>query len=758
MNIAEGAHSTNVAAERRGQPRAGIYPQVRQLLRRWEPLALAAILAVAGCLDFLQLSREGYANSYYAAAVKSMLQSWHNFFFVSFDPGGFVTVDKPPLGFWIQTASARLFGFHGWSILLPQALAGVLSALVLFLLVRRAFGPVAGLLAALALAVSPISVVANRNNTIDSLLVLTVLLATWAVLEATHGGRLRWLLAGMALVGLGFNIKTLEAFLVLPALVLVYFVAAPHGRRKRILHLALAGVVLTVVSLSWVTTVDLIPASQRPYVGSSQHNSELELALGYNGLQRLLGNSFGRPGGSNSQQRAATQAQTADRTAQTGQAAPSGQLQGGPPPGGGGPGGTGENGPVGVFRLLDTQLGGQIGWLIPVALLGFVAAWQIGLRRRPDRRHQSLIVYGVWFLTCAVFFSKALFFHRYYLSMMAPSVAALFGIGAAALWTAYRRGGLRGWLLPLTLVVAAGVQAYILHPFTGWSGWLTPLVVVPCAVAALVLVVMRLPLRLRLPMQALAGVAAVGVLALLVAPSVWAGETIRTNAAAGGIPAAGPATGGFGGPGGPPPFARTGDDRAVGQLPPPRVADDGSRRITDDGTGQGALLPADGGAGQAPPPVAADDGNGQAPPSFAADGAAGGPPPGFGGPGGPGGGVNKALEQYLLPNQGNAKYLIAVSGAGEAEQLILDTGKPVMAMGGFSGSDPILTADAFAKLVKEGQVRFVRLGGMGGGQNGVGAWVQANCTTVTVAQSGTSGTGGTTSGQTIYDCATASSS
>src|SRR5579884_2077300 len=168
-------------------------------LRRF---ALMPILVLAALLNFWTLDSVGYANTYYAAAVKSMLQSWHNFFFVSFDPGGFVTVDKPPVGFWVQTASAKLFGFHGWSILLPQAVAGVLSAGVLFFLVRRYFGPVAGLLAALALAVTPISVVANRNNTIDSQLVLVVLLASWAVLKATETGKLRWLLLSMALVGL----------------------------------------------------------------------------------------------------------------------------------------------------------------------------------------------------------------------------------------------------------------------------------------------------------------------------------------------------------------------------------------------------------------------------------------------------------------------------------------------------------------------------------------------------------------------------
>ncbi len=263
----------------------------------WPRLALGAILALAAGLNLWAINTLGYSNSYYAAAVRSMLQSWHNFFFVSFDPGGFVTIDKPPLGFWIETASAKLFGFSGVSLILPEALAGVLSAAVLYRLVARAWGRGAGLLAALFLALTPISVVTARNNTIDSLLVLTVLLAAWAVARAAESGRLRWLLLGAVLVGLGFNIKMLEAYLVVPALGLMYLLGARTRWYKRLGHLALAAVVLLVVSLSWAVAVDLTPASARPYVGSSGNNSELNLALGYNGLQRLTGGLFGRGGG-----------------------------------------------------------------------------------------------------------------------------------------------------------------------------------------------------------------------------------------------------------------------------------------------------------------------------------------------------------------------------------------------------------------------------------------------------------------------------
>src|SRR5437867_3919059 len=255
----------------------------------WQRLALGGIMLISVFMNFYQLGQNGFGNLYYAAGVRSMLNNWHNFFFVSYDPGGFVTLDKPPLGFWLQTASAKIFGFTPFSIFLPQALAGVLSVLLLYYLVRRHFGVVAGLLAALALAISPISVLTNRNNTIDSTLVLVMLLGAWAVLRAAESGKLRWLLLCAVFVGLGFNIKMLEAYLVVPAYGLLYLLAAPRRIWVRIGHLALAALLMLSISLSWAVAVDLTPASQRPYVGSSQDNSEISLALGYNGIQRLLG-------------------------------------------------------------------------------------------------------------------------------------------------------------------------------------------------------------------------------------------------------------------------------------------------------------------------------------------------------------------------------------------------------------------------------------------------------------------------------------
>lgn len=453
-----------------------------QLRAFWAPRrrqALALILLLAAFTNFYELQRNGYANLYYAAAIRSMLESWHNFFFVSFDPAGFVSVDKPPLGFWIQTASAKLLGYSGFSILLPEALAGVASVGVLYLVVRRVFGAGAGLLAALFLAITPISVVTNRNNTIDSLLELTVLLGAYAMTRAVERGSLRWLLLAAIVVGLGFNIKMLEAYLVVPAFLVMYLLGAPLCWRTRLWHLAVSGVVMIALSLAWVIAVDLTPASARPYVGSSGTNSELDLALGYNGIQRLLGMVFGRGGGSSSGSSIISAITSGSNAV-------------------GGPGGASENGGPGLFRLLNTQLGGQVSWLLALGVVGLLAtgwgirwngqslvahmrSWFRSAEARRNAhltpRQSALALWGGWTLTMAVFFSVAGFFHTYYLSMLAPGIAALAAIGLTLLWRDYRAAGWHGYLLLVALIVTAFVQGVILADYTGWNSWMTPLIV-----------------------------------------------------------------------------------------------------------------------------------------------------------------------------------------------------------------------------------------------------------------------------------------
>ena len=649
----------------------------------WNRLPLCAILLLATILDFFGLSREGYSNTYYAAAVRSMLQNWHAFFFNSLDSAGFVTIDKPPLGFWLQAASAKLFGYSGVALMLPQALAGVCSVALLYYLVSRIFGKPAGLIAALALAITPISVVANRNNIVDSTLVFAVLLGAWAVSRAVETGKLRWLLLCALFVGLGFNIKMLQAFLVLPAFGLMYLVGVRISWRRRLVHLFLATVMLLVVSLSWVTAVDLTPASQRPWVGSTTNNSALSLAIGYNGLQRLTGNS-----------------------------SVSGSNAGG---NGNGPGGVGENGPTGALRLLNTQLGSQIGWLLPLAAIGFfVGVWQTRRRGHSpgsgswplDERQSALVLWGTWLLTTDAFFSIAGFYHTYYLVMVAPAIAALSGIGIVSLWQTYRqRGSKLWWLLPVSLLAVAGVQVHLLAAYPAWSRWLSPLILGLAVLGALALSFLRLR-----PMVGKRGAIAgllLGLAALLAAPAVWSAETVIA-ADSGLTPRAGPvSTTSNGGPGGFTMAGRTGSSQSPSGGFAPPSGTTGSTSKSSSSKLTASFQP--------------QSGNSQ---------------PSGGGGSGTGDQVNEALLKYLEAHQGTATYLFATTNAGTAEPYIIATGKPVMALGGFTGSDPILTTAQLATLAKEGKVKYFLLSGGGRGGNNSSSlttWIQQHSKLVTVS-------------------------
>ncbi len=674
--------------------------------RTWHRLALAGVLLLALFLHFFRLEQEGYANLYYAAAVKSQLLSWHNFLFNSFDPAGFVTVDKPPLGLWVQVASAALFGFSGLSLLLPQAAAGVLSVLLLYHLVRRTFGTAAGLLAALVLAVTPISVAANRNNTMDGLLVFVLLLAAWSALRAAETGRLRWLLLCGVLVGLGFNVKMLQAFLALPAFCLLYLLAAPVRWWRRFVHLALMTTVLLVVSFAWVVAVDLTPPEERPYVGSSSNNTVMELIVGHNGLARLLPGgrhwlvrlglatdaSEGRPA-----QPPVAPLPRADRPggvpgaptvpgdghrakgAMGASSPPGGQPDLPSPRPGGGPGTPGrgggdgladETGEPGLLRLFNRQLAGQISWLLPLAGLGFLAAaWQTGWRLPLLRRHQSLLLWAAWLLPMVIFFSVANMFHRYYLEMMAPAIAALVGAGVVALWEDYRRPGWRGWLLPLALAGSAAVEALILSEFPDWSRWLTPLVVGLCLAAAAALVVARLARRWGGRAWTV-GAAIVGVLTLLVPMLVWASTPVWYGGHSG-LPYAGP-----------------------------DLLEE-ARRDNLEGVDW--------------------------------------------------------LVDYLQANQGTATYLVATLRATTAAPIILATGEPVMALGGFSGGDQILNVDELAGLVADGAVRFflVSPDSRGDRQQGLTFWVTEHCVAVPQEEWGPAPSGHDAPYQ-LFDCGKAS--
>ena len=357
---------------------------------------LFAVLALGAFLRFYRLGESGIGNTYYAAAVKSMLLSWKNFFFVASEPGGSLAVDKPPLGFWVQAISAYFLGLTGFALALPNAIAGVLSIFVIYKLVRCPFGPWIGLVAALALAVTPVAVSTERNNTIDGLLVFVLLLAAWAFLQSVYTAQLRWLLLGAFIVGLGFNVKMLQAFLPLPAFYALYFFGAQHSWSKKILHLAAATAMLVIVSLSWAVAVDLTPASERPYVDSTNTNTVMELITGHNGLERQ---GFGR---------------------ESGQLVPLNGIQRGDPDG------SVDFGKAGTLRLFTAPLVGEASWLLPFVLGGLLLLVVVLWKQPFGDAHIAFILWAGRLLPEMFFFTYSTgLLHVYYLIMLGLPLAAL---------------------------------------------------------------------------------------------------------------------------------------------------------------------------------------------------------------------------------------------------------------------------------------------------------------------------------------------
>ncbi len=552
-----------------------IWSFLRASIRLPHRIALAAILLVSIFCNFWMLGQAGFDNQYYSQTVQTMGSSWRNFFFATFDTAMNTTVDKPPLGFWMQVLSTKIFGFTPFAVDAPQALAGVLAVLLLYWLVRRQFGRVAGLISAAVLAASPISVATSRDNTIDSTLILVLLAAAWAVFRAIETDRYRWLLLAGVLVAVGFNVKMLEAYLPVPAFALAYLLSSRRPWARRLVSLASSGLAMVILSLWWVLTVDFIPINLRPWVGSTQDDSELSLALGWNGLTRLFGIGHGPNGGKLSPGRGGPTINNGEQICNTvcgvpGSTPPAGStgIGNGTPsgtPGIGGPGGPtmtiggpGRSGFPGMgnpgpLRLFAEPLGGQIGWLLPLALVAIVALAVIRpFRPREDRRHQALLLWGTWLVTTVVFFSVAGFFHQYYLSQVAPIIAALAGIGVVTMWEQYRQPGWRGWLLPLALALTAAEQIVLIGGDPSWGIWLIPVIAGPVGLAALVLVIARLRPGVVTRAQSLLArpswrfkhamgvtTVVVGLSALLATPAIWSFYPAVANVSEGQIPTAG---------------------------------------------------------------------------------------------------------------------------------------------------------------------------------------------------------------------------
>jgi 4-amino-4-deoxy-L-arabinose transferase-like glycosyltransferase len=531
----------------------------RRLVRvRPEHLGLAGVLLLSCLLELRRLSQNGFANDYYSAAVKSMLRSFHNFFFVSFDPGGLISVDKPPLGLWLEAVSAKIFGFAPLPLLLPEAICAVLAVALVYFVVAPRLGALAGLASALALAVFPSFVAVGRDNTLDSLLILLMLVGCAVAVRAFESGRTRTLLLSALVIGLAFNTKSLAALLCVPGIGLGYLVAGPGSSRRRAGQLALAGIVLAVVSISWSLAVDLTPASQRPYVGSSSDNSEFGLEFGYNGLGRV-GGQTGGPGTSvvaanatdvpviqppppaatrtKSETPAKTSSPAKAKHSATAVAKPTGRVRRVTPiPFGG---------PRSPLRIFGTGLGDQGGWTVPLAVIGMIAMAFVALRGRAlrDRRSGVLYVLGGWFLVelLALDFSNGIV-HPYYVSALGPGLAAMVGGGAAAIAGLVRSedkrsSGIGVALAALAAITTAAIEVKLIDREGYPEHWRLPLAVLCLAAVAAIVLWRR---RASWTVAAL-------VLVLLVAPALYS-HTVWDAPVDGTFPTAGPYNvAGFGG-------------------------------------------------------------------------------------------------------------------------------------------------------------------------------------------------------------------
>jgi 4-amino-4-deoxy-L-arabinose transferase-like glycosyltransferase len=500
---------------------------------RWVRPALLALLVATAALYLWGLGSSGWANDYYAAAVQAGTQDWKAWLFGSLDPGNAITVDKPPAAMWVMVLFGRLFGFSAFTMLLPEALMGVAAVGVLFAAVRRVAGPAAGLVAGAALALTPVAVHMFRYNNPDALLVLLLVVAAYAMVRAIETAGTRWMVLVGVVLGFAFLTKLLQAFLVMPALALAFLVAAPVGWWRRV-GVLVAGVVAMVVSAGWyLALVELWPASSRPYIGGSTDNSLLQLALGYNGIERISGGGFG-------------------------------------PGGGGGPGGANLffGGEPGIGRLFGMSMGVEASWLLPAALIGLAAAiWFTRRAARTDALRASLIIWGGWLVvTGGVFSFMSGIVHPYYTVALAPSVAALLGITVVRLWQGRR------FLVPrvvlAAMMAATGIWAFILLNRTpDWFPWLRWTVLVGSIVVASVLAVGAHKLRrvtaVLVLAAALSGFAAPAAFAVYNAAHQGNGPGLMSGPGTGMGFGGGP--GGHGGPGGPGGPGRT-DSAALENL------------------------------------------------------------------------------------------------------------------------------------------------------------------------------------------------
>ena len=695
------AHAAQGARSLRRELRVSSAPLLAPARGPLDWIAVAALMVAAVFVFFWNLTASGYANEFYSAAAQAGSKSWEAFLWGSLDAGNAITVDKPPASIWLMALSVRLFGLSSFAILLPQALMGVACTYLLYATVRRVWGNAAGIVAGIVFITTPVAALMFRFNNPDAMLILLMLGAAACVLRGLelpadrHGNRVRtrWYAVAGLLIGLGFLTKQFQVLLVLPGFGLTMLLLSPTPWPRRLLDAVVVLGTMVIGAGWWVLLTALVPSGSRPYFGGSQTDSFIELTFSYNGLGRLTGNETGSviPGASE---------------------AFSGGSQGG------------MWGETGLFRLWTSDFGDQITWLAPIAFaalfLGpakkgqvYFGRFYLGKREHevdPDTvtriRRAQIVIFGAWLIvTWLVFSFMAGIFHAYYTVALSPAIAVLVAICGASLLTLRGRPWMPGIAGLLIAVTSAWDMALVLR--SGSFAWLGVCVGVVGAVAGLALCIIAfwmqdcLPATWPLALKCGArGVVAIGIIALLAGPIVWTACTISTGHT-GSIVTAGPGGSMGGGPGGSGPSGNGAPDGASGSAP-----DDSPSESDSDRTGAG--MP-NGGSGL------------------------------LGGTS-----ANDSLVELLTHNASGYRWAAATTGSQNAASYQLASELPIMAIGGFNGSDPAPTLDEFKAYVAQGLIRYyIASGGMGGGMGGtqmdgssaaseIAEWVAQNYTAQTI--------------------------
>lgn len=648
-------------------------------------LIVIAIMLFSFVLHIYNIESIGNANEYYTAAVKSMLQSWSNFFFVAAEPGGSVTVDKPPLGLWIQTIFAYFLGVSGFTVSLPNILAGVFGIPLLYSMVKKYMGELAGMVAGFVMAITPIFIATNRNNTMDGMLVFTLLLAAYAFMQAAETGKKRWLFLGAIIVGLGFNIKMLQAFLPLPAFYALYFLASKENWFGKIINLSLASILLIAVSLLWAIVVDLTPATNRPYIGSSGNNTVFGLMFGHNGIARLdnqhdnnappnrpqtgqappnqsqpqqgnpppfaleacagqtLGSScsFITPNGQtingscitplNSTELACAPKGMIPQNGLNDQNIPNGQNGGTPF--------FNETGSPGALRFFTQPLSKQMSWLLPFALISiFLGLFASNMKLPVESNiHKALILWGGWLLTCLVFFSMVSgIFHAYYAIMLAPALGAMVGVGFAQLWNTHKTWAFIA--LVISAILTGVFQIVVTTQYNEFSWWMFG-----------ILILLGCGIMLKFVQRRLAYL--VVLASMLIIPMYWSVMTVVAG--------------------------------SNNNLPTAYEGQNSHQRFR---------------ANQ--PPA---DGNRE--------------------------NVNSQLIEFLQANTQDIEYLLAVPSSQQGANIVIETGRPVLYIGGFGGGDEVATVKDLQAMVANNELRYILYGGDRGKQD-IANWLNSSCIVV----------------------------